>query len=414
MSRDVRGLVAAERFPRQRSTWCSRNGRRHTQLAACEAVARLRRRLERPCASSIRKAGRLRELLDVALVGAPRVVLTGSQMAFGYEEERRAARLPALGQDPGAGRQLSGNVSPGRVSTCSPGLSASRRRGSRPASWTRPGRRRARCCRAWAALAGRGLRDRRGGRPVEFAIGDTEESMNKPVVTFGEIMLRLAPPGLRALPPDPAVRGHLRRRRGQRRRLAGRLRLPARYVTVLPANPIARRLRRRAAPLRRRPVPHRPRQGALRHLLRRGRRQPAALEGHLRPRAQRHRAGQARRHRLGRRPSTAPAGSTSPASPRPSARARRTWPSKAVRKAREMGLTVSCDLNYRKNLWKYGKTRHGGDARAGPVRGRRHRQRRGLPEGARHPGGRGRRIRQARGRAVPAAGREGAGRSTRT
>ena len=28
----------------------------------------------------------------------------------------------------------------------------------------------------------------------------------------------------------------------------------------------------------------------------------------------------------------------------------------AVKKAREMGLTVSCDLNYRKNLWKYGKS----------------------------------------------------------
>lgn len=28
----------------------------------------------------------------------------------------------------------------------------------------------------------------------------------------------------------------------------------------------------------------------------------------------------------------------------------------SVRKAREKGLTVSCDLNYRKNLWKYGKT----------------------------------------------------------
>ena len=28
----------------------------------------------------------------------------------------------------------------------------------------------------------------------------------------------------------------------------------------------------------------------------------------------------------------------------------------SVKKARQMGLTVSCDLNYRKNLWKYGKT----------------------------------------------------------
>jgi 2-dehydro-3-deoxygluconokinase len=27
----------------------------------------------------------------------------------------------------------------------------------------------------------------------------------------------------------------------------------------------------------------------------------------------------------------------------------------SVRKAREMGLTISCDLNYRKNLWKWGK-----------------------------------------------------------
>ncbi|MBA7550024.1 2-dehydro-3-deoxygluconokinase [subsurface metagenome] len=28
----------------------------------------------------------------------------------------------------------------------------------------------------------------------------------------------------------------------------------------------------------------------------------------------------------------------------------------AVKKAREKGLTVSCDLNFRKNLWKYGKS----------------------------------------------------------
>src|SRR5579864_1181648 len=28
----------------------------------------------------------------------------------------------------------------------------------------------------------------------------------------------------------------------------------------------------------------------------------------------------------------------------------------SVRKAREKGLTVSCDLNYRKNLWKWGKS----------------------------------------------------------
>lgn len=30
----------------------------------------------------------------------------------------------------------------------------------------------------------------------------------------------------------------------------------------------------------------------------------------------------------------------------------------AVKTAKEMGLSVSCDLNYRKNLWKYGKAAH--------------------------------------------------------
>jgi len=30
-----------------------------------------------------------------------------------------------------------------------------------------------------------------------------------------------------------------------------------------------------------------------------------------------------------------------------------------VRKAREKGLTVSCDLNYRKNLWNHGKPASG-------------------------------------------------------
>ncbi len=30
----------------------------------------------------------------------------------------------------------------------------------------------------------------------------------------------------------------------------------------------------------------------------------------------------------------------------------------AVKTAKELGLTVSCDLNYRKNLWKYGKEAH--------------------------------------------------------
>ena len=29
---------------------------------------------------------------------------------------------------------------------------------------------------------------------------------------------------------------------------------------------------------------------------------------------------------------------------------------KAIRTANKLGITVSCDINYRDNLWKYGKT----------------------------------------------------------
>ena len=72
-----------------------------------------------------------------------------------------------------------------------------------------------------------------------------------------------------------------------------------------------------------------------------------------------------------------PTGSTGPASPRPSPRARPRSAWKRVQAAKEMGLTVSCDLNYRSKLWKWGK-------KAGEVMPelvallrRRHRQRRG-------------------------------------
>ena len=77
-----------------------------------------------------------------------------------------------------------------------------------------------------------------------------------------------------------------------------------------------------------------------------------------------------------------------------------TWRWSPCARRAAKGITVSCDLNYRKNLWKWGKP-------AGEVmrelvrhRGRRHRQRRRLPDGAGHPGGRGRALRQAGPRAV--------------
>ena len=73
----------------------------------------------------------------------------------------------------------------------------------------------------------------------------------------------------------------------------------------------------------------------------------------------------------------------------------------SVRKAREMGLTVSCDLNYRKNLWKYGKSAAEVMRELVQVRRYRHRQRRGRADGARHRGGRGRPLRRTRPRAIP-------------
>ena len=67
----------------------------------------------------------------------------------------------------------------------------------------------------------------------------------------------------------------------------------------------------------------------------------------------------------------------------------------SMKKAREKGLTVSCDLNYRKNLWKYGKTAAEVMRELTQVRRYRHRQRRGCADGARHSGRRGRPLRRA-------------------
>ena len=86
----------------------------------------------------------------------------------------------------------------------------------------------------------------------------------------------------------------------------------------------------------------------------------------------------------GTRSSTAPTGSTSAASRRRSARRPPSCRSTPRSAARAKGITVSCDYNYRKNLWKYGKKAPEVMRELVAPRRRRHRQRRGLPEGARH------------------------------
>ena len=87
--------------------------------------------------------------------------------------------------------------------------------------------------------------------------------------------------------------------------------------------------------------------------------------------------------------STAQAGSISPASPRRISASAADLALESVRIAREKGLTVSCDLNYRKNLWKWGKPASEVMRELVQFVDVGDRQRRGLPDGPGHrrPGG---------------------------
>ena len=168
-------------------------------------------------------------------------------------------------------------------------------------------------------------------------------------------MLRLAPPGLeRFLQTSQFVATWGGGEANVAVGLAG-LGLPAAYVTALPNNQIADAC---VAELRRFGVDTSKivrGKGRVGHLLSGGRREPAAVQSDLRSRELRHRAGEAGRYRLGQRRSKAPAGSTSRALRRRSARRPPTWRWNRRRRRGSKGLTVSCDLNYRKNLWKWGK-----------------------------------------------------------
>ena len=74
----------------------------------------------------------------------------------------------------------------------------------------------------------------------------------------------------------------------------------------------------------------------------------------------------------------------------------------AVQTAQEMGLTVSCDLNYRNKLWKWGKKAGEVMPELVAVLRRGHRQRGGRGQGVRHPrAGDGRDRGQGRGGQVP-------------
>src|SRR5689334_5486773 len=177
----------------------------------------------------------------------------------------------------------------------------------------------------------------------------------KKIVTFGEIMLRLAPPGLERFLQTPQFVATFGGGEANVAVALASFGLPAVYVTVLPDNPIAAAA---IAELRRFGVE------TSRIVTGKGRLGIYYLEAGANQRPSKvvyDRAGSAIAlakpgdidwgaafegagwfHITG----ITPAISASAAE----------LSFEAVRKAKELGLTVSCDLNYRKNLWKYGKT----------------------------------------------------------
>jgi len=95
---EVRGVVATA-FPKAVLNFVQPERAPSKAVAACEAVARLRI----PAGAPLRLLTRARSAgsaarPDVALVGAPRVVLTGGQMSFNYEDEDARLAFQRLGK----------------------------------------------------------------------------------------------------------------------------------------------------------------------------------------------------------------------------------------------------------------------------------------------------------------------------
>jgi 2-dehydro-3-deoxygluconokinase len=179
--------------------------------------------------------------------------------------------------------------------------------------------------------------------------------MSNLVVTFGETMLRLAPPGFERFLQSPQFVATFGGGEANVAVAVSGFGLPARYVTVLPANPIGDVL---IGELRRFGV------DASRIVRGKGRMGVYFVETGANQRPSKvvydreHSAialakpgdidwnnaleGGSWFHITG----ITPAISQSAAD----------LSFESVRAARERGLTVSCDLNFRKNLWKYGKT----------------------------------------------------------
>src|SRR5437763_13610752 len=178
--------------------------------------------------------------------------------------------------------------------------------------------------------------------------------MTKKIVTFGEIMLRLAPPGLERFLQTPQFVATFGGGEANVAVALAQFGMPAAFVTVLPANPIADAC---VAELRRfgvdtsRIVRGKGRLGI--YYLEAGANQRASKVVYDRENSaialakpgainwDEAFAGAGWFHITGITPAIS--GSAADLA------------LESVRAAKSKGLTVSCDLNYRKNLWKWGK-----------------------------------------------------------
>ncbi len=179
--------------------------------------------------------------------------------------------------------------------------------------------------------------------------------MTKPVVTFGEIMLRLAPPGYERFLQSPQFIATFGGGEANVAVSLGSFGIPARYVTVLPSNPIAdaflgelRRFRVDDSYV----VRGKGRLGI--YFVEPGANQRPSKVVYDREYSA---ISLAKPGDIDWAKSFEGAGwfhvtGITPAISQGAA----GLALEAVKAARGAGLTVSCDLNYRKNLWKYGKT----------------------------------------------------------
>jgi 2-dehydro-3-deoxygluconokinase len=179
--------------------------------------------------------------------------------------------------------------------------------------------------------------------------------MTKPIVTFGELMLRLAPPGFERFLQTPRFDATFGGGEANVAVAVASFGLPAVYATALPENPIGDAA---IAELRRFGV------DTSRVLRRKGRIGIYYLEAGANQRASKVVYDRDNSVIALAKPGDFDWNSIfegagwfhiSGITPAISASAA-ALALESVRHAREKGVTVSCDLNYRKNLWKWGRT----------------------------------------------------------